>query len=200
MSSEGGDHIEPTDNTQVPESQPEPDRDTVSKLDYIKDKLDTTIQWICDKYSEHPRSRGMTPFQHFYTALKFSGMCMAAGLMMMIHAFAPWWFQVSGGDLMITTATMLQEDRDEWDANRNEVVEQHGSDSDDDCVVVTGDVRPELVEIGNIAKKYNYDEVGVAGAEEARTEMFQFDDEQRLDNEGNRLNNSSDDDQSVGKD
>ena len=197
MSSEGGDNI---DNTEVPSSQPESDRDTVSKMDYVKDKLDTAVQWICEKYAEHPRSRGMSPFQHFYTALKFSGMCMAAGLMLMIHAFAPWWFQVSGGDLMITTAAMLQGDRDEWEANRSEVVKQHGSDSEADDVVVVADVRPELVEIANIAEKYNYDEVTSAATEETRTEMFQFDDEHHLDDEGNRLNNSTDDDQSVGKD
>lgn len=97
--------------------QPQPQ--TQSNLSYVKDRLDTTLEWIYEKYAEHPRSRGLTPFQHFCTAIKFSGMCMTAGVMMLIHAVAPWWFQVAGGDLLITAATLLQEDRDEWNRKQS---------------------------------------------------------------------------------
>jgi len=79
-----------------------------SNFDYAKDKLDNTISWLSDMYSRHPRENGMTGLQHFLFALKLSGVTLLSGLMLLVHAVAPWWLTTTGGDLLVYASDILK--------------------------------------------------------------------------------------------
>lgn len=93
------------DNEEVPEV-------TESNFDYAKDKLDTTVKYVSEMYSKHPNDNGMTGLEHFGFALKLSGMTLLSGLLLLVHAVAPWWFTTTGGDLLLYSAETLKNSRD----------------------------------------------------------------------------------------
>jgi hypothetical protein len=83
-----------------------------SKFDFAKDKLDETVEWISEMYTKHPKENGMTGLQHFLFAMRLSGMTMLSGLLMFVHAIAPWWFTTTGGDLLLYAGETLNNSRE----------------------------------------------------------------------------------------
>lgn len=123
-----------------------------NRLDYVKDKLDECVETLYDMYSEHPLQQGMTPFQHFIGALKFSGMAFASGIMLFIHALAPWWFETSGGDLLIYTSKLIEHNR-----SCNSHSQSH-SQSSDNIVDTETNVEDEEPEVENDSEDVNDEE------------------------------------------
>lgn len=123
-----------------------------NRLDYVKDKLDEYVETLYDMYSEHPLQQGMTPFQHFIGALKFSGMAFASAIMLFIHALAPWWFETSGGDLLIYTSKLIEH-------NRSCNSQSHSQSSDNIVETETNiNVEDEEPEVENDSEDVNNEE------------------------------------------
>ena len=49
---------------------------------------------------EHPNSVGETYFEHMWFALRFSGLLFAAGLFALVHAFLPFFFEKTAGNVI----------------------------------------------------------------------------------------------------
>lgn len=125
-----------------------------NRLDYVKDKLDEYVETLYDMYSEHPLQQGMTPFQHFIGALKFSGMAFASAIMLFIHALAPWWFETSGGDLLIYTSKLIEHNR-----SCNSHSHSHSQSSDNIVETETNiNVEDEEPEVENDSEDVNNEE------------------------------------------
>lgn len=83
-----------------------------SNFEYAKDKLDDTVKYVSYMYSKHPSENGMSGLEHFLFAMKLSGMTLLSGLILFVHAIAPWWFTTTGGDLLLYSADTLKASRD----------------------------------------------------------------------------------------
>ena len=83
----------------------------LSKFDFVKDKLDSTVEWFGKMYSKHPNENNMSGLHHFIFSLKLSGMTLLSGMLLLAHAVAPWWFTTTGGDLLLYTSETLKKSR-----------------------------------------------------------------------------------------
>lgn len=114
----------------VTEEPEEPEEPEASNFDYAKDKLDNTIGWISSMYSTHPNEHGMTGFGHFMFAMRLSGMSLLSGMLLFVHALAPWWFTTTGGDLLLHTSETLKNSR--HISNKDVVMETLDEDCESD--------------------------------------------------------------------
>ena len=121
-----------------------------SNFKYAKDQLDVTMKYIYNMYSKHPNENGMSGLEHFGFALKLGGMTLVSGLLLIIHAFAPWWFTTTGGDLLLYSSDTLknhrhcmvhesineiEENENDGEENENDGEENENDDDgeDNDC-------------------------------------------------------------------
>ena len=97
--------------------------------EYAKDKFDNVVQYIQNKYSEHPSEVNMTATQHFLFVLKVSGLSIASGLLLLLHAITPWWFTQTGGDLLLYTSDLIQQNRNNLNNRNNHNIEMDTLDT-----------------------------------------------------------------------
>lgn len=110
--------VENEENTEV-ENEENTEK---SKFDYVKDKIDYSIEFICNKYKEHPNANGMTVLDHTLFALKLSVLCILSGLLLLVHGLFPWVCTTTGGDLLLFTSKTLENRRTNDKKHLNECV------------------------------------------------------------------------------
>ena len=54
------------------------------------DKLDSGIAYVMTKYSEHPKSCGMTPVGHFLFTMRLFALSFVSSVAFLVHAVFPW--------------------------------------------------------------------------------------------------------------
>ena len=116
------------------------------------DKLDSGIAYVMTKYSEHPKSCGMTPFGHFLFTMRLFALSFVSSMAFLVHAMFPWLLTETGEyllELLHEHSCPLKSSEKVYDDKTKLVLMNEMSETDED---MNNDMNNDMNESNELKK------------------------------------------------